>query len=155
MAGRASPPVIERRLDGARLTLPQTARAALDRRAALSADLAGCVLLMPPGLWDEMLPLLQACSSRSHHAAELFRLLAASETSVPVDYRGRLTIPRLHMEWAGLSPDKPVIVVALGQIVEVWDPRRLAMRLRIANRNLRELNTSILREQLAFFEQPE
>lgn len=145
-------PVFARKLDGARLMLPAAARGGFGDRAALSPSPAGCVLLLAPEVWDTMLPLLQACSAHNQHAAQLYRLLAAGETSAPLDRRGRLCIPRLHLAWAGLRPGGCAVLVILGQAVEVWETTRLDARLEQANRRLRELDVGILREQLPLFE---
>ena len=145
--------MLERRLDEARLTLPQEAWALFGAQAELCADLAGCILLTPTDAWRERLAALQQSSARNHHAAELFRLLAASATTAEVDGRGRLTLPHLHLQWAGITPNKGVVVVQLAGGVEVWEPRRLALHLHNANREIRELGTAILREQLSLIEE--
>ena len=153
MAHRDRGPVLERHLDEARLTLPRAARALLGEQVELCADLAGCILLSPTEPWRERLSALLQASAHNHHAAELFRLLAASATTAEVDGRGRLTIPQLHLQWAGICPDRGVIVVLLAGGVEVWEPRRLAMHLARANRQIRELDSRVLREQLALIEE--
>ena len=149
MTERSCLPAVERCLDGSRLTLPRGCRENLGNTVAICAELVGCALVTTPELWQEMLPALQEQSSVSHHATELFRFYSASETLVSVDERGRMMIPSLHMQWAGLSPDGPAIVVALGRVVQVWAPRRLALHLNRANRDLRNLDSNILREQLS------
>ncbi len=151
MKGRACGPVVERLLDGARLTLPPAARGLFSRQAALCADVGGCVLITPPEVWRTLLPALQECSAHNHQAAELFRLFAASETVVSIDGRGRLSLPLLHLQWAGLTPDRGAVVVVAGQRVEVWEPRHLAVAIESANRRLRDLDAQVLREQLALF----
>jgi len=127
-------------------------RQTLGNPIAVSADLSGCVLMTPPGLWQEMLPMLQGCAAADHQAKELFRFYAASETPAKVDGRGRVTIPQLHMEWARLAAGGPVVVVALGRTARVWEPRRLALHLRMANKHLRSLESRVLREQLRLLE---
>ena len=153
MAPRDRGLVVERRLDEARLTLPRDARGLFGAQAELCADLSGCILLTPTDAWRERLAALQQSSAHNHHAAELFRLLAASATTAEVDARGRLTLPHLHLQWAGIAPDRSVVVVQSVCRVEVWEPRRLDMHLRTANRQIRELDTAILREQLSLIEE--
>jgi len=145
-------PAVERCLDGSRLTLPRGCREVFGDTAAVTADLVGCILVTPPALWDELLPSLREQSQVSHHAEQLFRFLSASEASVPVDERGRIVIPRLHLEWAGMSPNKAVVVVALGRMAEIWEPRRLSMHLTLARRKLRDLDSHLFREQLNLLE---
>lgn len=149
MLRRSAPPIFARRLDGARLALPAGGAATLGSHAALSTDVTGCVLVVRPDEWKEAFAGLLESSARSRHAAELARFLAAGETAVPVDPRGRLTIPPVHMEWAGLKPDGEVLVLSLGHGIQVWDPRRLDTLLRVANRQLRRLKSDIFRDQLA------
>ena len=149
MARRPCPSLFDRRLDGARLRLPQGLVDVVGSDAALSADATGCVRIVEMALWRETLPGLQECTDRNHHAAELFRFLVAGETGTPMDSRGRVTIPRLHMEWAGLAPNANVIVISLGREIDVWDPLRLEEFLRRANTQLRGLHSSVFREQLS------
>ena len=151
MSHHSCPPVYERRLDGGRIVLPGPVQPVLGSRVALLAAPAGCVTLMRPDVWEQVMPLLQKCSAHNHHAARLFALLAAGETSAWVDGRGRLTIPRLHMEWAGLTPSRGVLLLALGDTVELWCPERLDAHLDRANHLLRHLSVSVLREQLPLF----
>ncbi len=153
MSGSAGAPLATRRLDDTRLTLPRSAHRVLGAHAALAADAAGCILALTPAVWDDTLPLLQQLSAHDASAAALFRLLAASETVAAIDGRGRLSLPRLHMEWAGLIAAGPVVVVVLGAGVQVWEPERLAAHLATASRRLRDLKSDRLRQQLAFFEQ--
>ena len=146
-------PVLARALDGARITLPQSVRLALGSQAAVSAEPSGSILIASPRLWAQVLPQLQRQAAATHHAAELFRLLAASESTVRVDVRGRLTVPPLLMEWAGLCPGHDAVLVVIGGAIQVWDPGRLSRLLRLANQMLRSLSTHILREQLPLVEE--
>jgi DNA-binding transcriptional regulator/RsmH inhibitor MraZ len=145
------PPIHERQLDDGRLTLPEALHERFPGGAVVVADLSGAVLLTRDGAWEEMLPALQECSAHNRHAAELFQVLAATQARVTVDARGRLTIPRLHMEWAGLMPDRTVLLLTLNDGVQVWDPRRFSSLLKAAGRHLRKLSAHILRDQLALF----
>lgn len=151
MTRHACPPIFERQLDDGRLTLPEELHQRLGEQAVVVADLSGSVLLTRDGAWEQTLAALQECSVRNAHAGELFRLLSSTETEVPIDHRGRLTIPRLHMEWAGLMPDRTVLLMALGDSVHIWDPRRFSSLLGVAARHLQRLSSHVLREQLALF----
>jgi DNA-binding transcriptional regulator/RsmH inhibitor MraZ len=142
-------PVENRRLDGTRLTLPAGCRSSFETDAAVAADVLGCVLVTPPSVWEDTLALLRQQSEYSHHASELFRFFAASETTAPLDNRGRLVIPRLHMQWARLTPDGPVVVASLGYVIQVWNPEELGIQLRTANFRLRMMDVELLREQLS------
>jgi DNA-binding transcriptional regulator/RsmH inhibitor MraZ len=151
MAQHTCPPIYERQLDDGRLTLPEALHARLGGSVVAVADLSGSVLLTGDGGWEAMLPALQECSAHSRHATELFHVLSATQARVMVDARGRLTIPRLHMEWAGLMPDRTVLLLALHDGVQVWDPRRFSSLLNAAGRHLRRLSAHVLRDQLALF----
>ena len=151
MAEPAHRPLVERRVDAGRITLPAPLRALLGDRVAVAADLAGCVLAARPEVLSDALQGLRRASSRSHHATELYRFLAGTEALVEIDERGRLALPRLHREWAGISPRGNALLLATGSGVQIWDPRRLDILLRVAHRHLRELHSHILREQFELF----
>jgi len=148
MGEGACRPLHDRRLDGSRLTIPRVCRDAYGGAATLSADLAGCVLLTPPGVWERVLADLQRLSARNQHALDLFRFHAGSAVTVAVDGRGRLVIPEIHMHWAGLEPGGSVLVLAVGDAGQIWEPGRLAQRLDVATEELRAVDARLLREQL-------
>ncbi|NSW54537.1 MAG: hypothetical protein HPY44_00870 [Armatimonadetes bacterium] len=148
MGDSACRPLQVRRLDGSRLTIPRACRDAYAGEATLAADLAGCVVLTPPGIWERVLADLQKLSARNRHALELFRFHSVSAVTVAVDSRGRLVIPDIHLHWAGLERGGSVLVLAVGDAAQIWEPRRLAQRLDLAKEELRALDAHLLREQL-------
>ena len=149
MPPRACPPLFERRLDGVRLRLPPGVISEIGSHAGLWADMVGCIRVVPKDALNSMLPDLQRCGSRNHHAAEFFRFVIASQTTVPVDGRGRISIPQLHLEWAGLAPDGAALTIATERGAEIWAPDRLQARLVVASEELRGLHSSILHDQLS------
>lgn len=146
-------PVTERHLDGARLTVPGSIRRALGRHVCLSAHPAGAVLITPASLWNDALQALARCAQRGHHAAQLLRLLETSRASAVVDVRGRVSLPHELMEYADLVPDRPVVVVELAWALEVWDPRRLDIVLRVARRQMRRAQGLVGEEQMPLFDE--
>jgi DNA-binding transcriptional regulator/RsmH inhibitor MraZ len=152
MTRATCPPLSERRLDEGRLTLPDHLAEMLGDCAALCADPSGCALVAPAPAFEGMLRNLRQCSSQMHHAVELFALLAGTGVTARIDNRGRLSIPRLLLEWSGIGPNGLVLLYAPGDSVQLWEPRRLDILLRVGQRHLRELSSHLLREQLSLYE---
>jgi DNA-binding transcriptional regulator/RsmH inhibitor MraZ len=144
--------LFERRLDAGRVVLPQNLRDALGPRIGLAADISGSILLTTASSSQALLEDLLTCSQQHHQSGELYRLLASTYAEDGLDERGRLLLPHLHREWAGIGADSEVLLLALGEGIQVWDPLRLDRLLRVSQRHLRELHNVAPRDQFRLFE---
>jgi DNA-binding transcriptional regulator/RsmH inhibitor MraZ len=140
-----------RHLDRGRALLPAEWRRDLGLPVGVWADLCGCVLIAPRAALDDALRGLQATVNSQQHSAELVHFLSSTFAEVEPDDRGRLVLPLLHREWAGLSADGPAALLRVGAQIQVWEPRRLKMVLGVASRVLHQLDSHPLREQMSLF----
>ncbi len=78
-----------------------------------------CLLLYPMTEWEEIEKKLALLPSFNPAARRIQRLLIGHATDVEMDGQGRLLLPPLLREFAGLT--KRVVMVGQGKKFELWD----------------------------------
>jgi MraZ protein len=78
-----------------------------------------CLLLYPLPEWEEIEKKLAALPSFNPAARRIQRLLIGHATDVEMDGHGRILLPPLLREYAGLS--KQAVLVGQGKKFELWD----------------------------------
>ena len=80
---------------------------------------SACLLLYPLPEWEQIEAKLQSLPSFNPHARRIQRLLIGHATDVDMDGNGRVLLPPLLREYAGL--DKKVVLIGQGKKFELWD----------------------------------
>lgn len=89
----------------------------------ITQGLEGCLYLYPPSAWMaladklEHLPLADKSEERAFK-----RMLLSAASEVEVDTQGRILIPQLLKEYAGLKKD--AVVIGVMKHVEIWSKER-------------------------------
>lgn len=78
-----------------------------------------CLLLYPLDDWEEIERKIASLPSFNPAARRIQRLLIGHATDVDMDSQGRILIPNLLREYAGLK--KRAVLVGQGKKFEVWD----------------------------------
>ncbi len=78
-----------------------------------------CLLLYPVDEWEVIQAKIDALSSFNPVTRRLQRLLVGHASDIEMDTNGRLLIPSLLRDYAGL--DKKVILLGQGRKFELWD----------------------------------
>jgi MraZ protein len=78
-----------------------------------------CLLLYPMNEWEEIEKKLAGLPSFNPAARRIQRLLMGHATDVEMDGHGRILLPPLLREYAGL--DKRAVLVGQGKKFELWD----------------------------------
>ncbi len=78
-----------------------------------------CLLLYPIAAWEIIENKLAALPSFNQAARRIQRLLIGHATEIEMDSHGRILLPPLLREYAGLS--KHIMLVGQGKKFEVWD----------------------------------
>jgi MraZ protein len=97
-------------------------RLSLDSRNAVVLTIdteEKCLLLYPLPEWEEIEKKLAALPSFNPAARRIQRLLIGHATDVEMDGQGRILLPPLLREYAGL--DKRAVLVGQGKKFELWD----------------------------------
>ena len=77
-----------------------------------------CLLLYPLTEWESVQGRLEALSNMKRSARVLQRLLIGHATDVEVDSSGRVLLPPMLREFAGLS--KKLVLLGQGNKIEIW-----------------------------------
>lgn len=85
-----------------------------------------CLLLYPLPQWVEIECRIQALPTFNPATRRIQRLLIGHATELEVDASGRILLPALLREYAGLQ--KRVMVVGQGQKLELWSEGSWAQR---------------------------
>lgn len=78
-----------------------------------------CLLLYPMAEWQEIEQKLAKLPSFNQAARRIQRLLMGHATDVEMDGQGRILLPPLLRDYAGMS--KRVVMVGQGKKFELWD----------------------------------
>jgi MraZ protein len=78
-----------------------------------------CLLVYPLPEWESIERKLAALPSFNPAARRIQRLLIGHATDVEIDNQGRILLPPLLREYAGL--DKKAVLVGQGRKFELWD----------------------------------
>lgn len=78
-----------------------------------------CLLIYPKPEWEEIEAKIAALPSFQPAARRIQRLLIGHATDVELDAQGRLLLPPLLRDYAGL--DKRLVLVGQGKKFELWD----------------------------------
>lgn len=81
-----------------------------------------CLLLYPLAAWEEIEKKIESLPSFNKSTRRVQRLLIGHATDVEVDGNGRILLPNLLRDYAGL--DKRIILLGQGKKFELWDEQR-------------------------------
>jgi MraZ protein len=106
-----------------RMALPARLREAIgeqgDTNLVVTIDTRErCLLLYPVAQWEVIQARLESLSNMRRNARLVQRLLIGHATDVELDGNGRLLLPAMLREYAGLS--KKLVLLGQGNKIEIW-----------------------------------
>lgn len=104
-----------------RLAIPKRYRETVQESGELVVTIdteSQCLLLYPFPVWEEIETKLQALPSFNPATRRIQRLLIGHATELEMDKQGRILVPPLLREYAGL--EKAVMLVGQGRKFELW-----------------------------------
>ena len=133
------------RIDGkGRLPVPAAFRRSLaaERASSLVVTLLDqCLACYPPAEWARLEAQLQALPAFSRPVKALVRVLVSRASDCGIDGQGRVLVPHLLREGAGLRQD--VVVVGVLNRFEVWAPETWDALLRDSERLLEDTTLEV------------
>lgn len=81
-----------------------------------------CLLLYPLPDWETIERKIEALPSFNPSARRIQRLLIGHATEIELDTHGRLLLPVLLRDYAGLQ--KSIVLIGQGKKFEIWDEER-------------------------------
>jgi MraZ protein len=91
-------------------------------RLVVTADPSRCLLVYPQPVWEPIEQKLNSLSSFHAQTRSLQRLLVGNASDVEMDSAGRILVPPLLRQFAGLTKD--VVLVGQGAKFELWDDEK-------------------------------
>lgn len=107
-----------------RVAIPAKMRAVLKPEAkgtfTATRGFEQCIFLYPLDRWEEMEKQMMGLNMYQREARNFVRQILRWAEEVTLDKQGRVVLPRVLMEFAGIT-DRALIIGALDHI-EIWDP---------------------------------
>ncbi|MGN0308453.1 MAG: division/cell wall cluster transcriptional repressor MraZ [Lachnospiraceae bacterium] len=101
-----------------RLIIPSKFREALGDEFVVTKGLDGCLFVYDNTEWQSFEEKLKALPLTNKDARQFVRFFLAGAANVEVDKQGRILLPAVLREFAGL--DKEVVLVGVASRVEIW-----------------------------------
>lgn len=105
-----------------RLIIPSKFREALGEEFVVTKGLDGCLFVYDLTEWGAFEEKLKALPTTSKDVRQFVRFFLAGAASVEVDKQGRILIPSVLREFAGLEKD--ISLIGVGSRVEIWSKER-------------------------------
>jgi len=106
--------------DKGRVAVPMRFRGDLVQRAMVSKWIDGCLALFPRAAWDELAAKASALPITSEGARVFQRFLFGAAFEIELDRQGRLVVPAVLRQFAGLGSD--AVIVGSRDHLEIWSP---------------------------------
>ncbi len=108
--------------DKGRLNFPAKLRSHMGEEFIVTRWLDDCLVAFPPEMWESVSAKLSELPIASSRKIRRF-LYSGAETVAP-DKQGRIVLPALLREHAGI--EKEAVVIGVGTYVEIWSRSRHA-----------------------------
>lgn len=108
--------------DKGRLIMPKQFREQLGEAFTITRGLDGCLFVFPEKNWASFEEKLSKMPLTNKNARKVARFFAAGATPCTMDRQGRVLIPEMLREFAGLS--REVVVAGDLERVEIWDKEK-------------------------------
>jgi MraZ protein len=105
-----------------RVIVPAKFRDNLGEEFVITQGLDGCLFIFPNEEWQKFEEKLKTLPMANKEARKFMRFFLAGAANVEFDKQGRILIPPVLREFAGLSKD--VVMVGVGSRAEIWDKDR-------------------------------
>ena len=105
-----------------RLIVPSRLREALGEEFIVTKGLDGCLFAYPREEWTSFEEKLGALPLTNSNARKFSRFFLAGAAMAELDKQGRILIPPVLREFAGL--EKEVVLVGVSRRVEIWSRER-------------------------------
>lgn len=109
--------------DKGRTVIPARFRQKLGERFVITRGLHGCLWIFPGQVWPQIQQKLTPKSLLDQRGIKLERyFLGAASECIP-DKQGRIALPQILLEHAGIKPNEDVWAVGLTDKVELWSKK--------------------------------
>jgi len=107
-----------------RLIIPSKFREVLGDTFVVTKGLDGCLFVYDNEEWNAFEEKLKQLPLTNKSARQFVRFFLAGAAEVEVDKQGRILLPGVLREFAGLEKD--VVLIGVASRIEIWDKEKLA-----------------------------
>lgn len=105
-----------------RLIIPSKFREALGEEFVITKGLDGCLFVYDHAEWTAFEEKLKSLPLTNKDARTFVRFFLAGAASVEVDKQGRVLVPSVLKEFAGINKD--VVLIGVASRIEIWSKER-------------------------------
>lgn len=105
-----------------RLIIPSKFREVLGEEFVVTKGLDGCLFVYDNKEWNVFEEKLKSLPLTNKDARQFVRFFLAGATNAEVDKQGRILVPTVLREFAGL--DKDTVLVGVASRIEIWSKER-------------------------------
>ncbi len=105
-----------------RLIIPSKFRESLGEEFVISKGLDGCLCMYENTEWQKFEEKLKALPITSKDSRKFTRFFLAGAADVEADKQGRILIPNVLREFAGIEKD--VVLIGVSNRIEVWSKEK-------------------------------
>ncbi len=105
-----------------RLIVPSKFREALGDEFVVTKGMDGCLFVFDNSEWQAFVKKLRDLPMIDKEARQFTRFFLAGAASLEVDKQGRILLPAVLREFAGITKD--AVLVGVGSRVEIWSKDR-------------------------------
>lgn len=106
-----------------RVIIPSKFREVLGDTFVVTKGLDGCLFVYDNTEWNAFEEKLKTLPLTNRNARQFVRFFLAGAAEVEVDKQGRILIPGVLREFAGLEKD--VVLIGVASRIEIWDKEKL------------------------------
>lgn len=124
-----------------RLTIPARFREELEAGLVMTQGYEPCLLIYPQASWMSLAQKVAQMSAASTVARSYARLVFGNAFEATPDKMGRILIPTILRDYAGIQEE--AVVVGINSYIEVWSPARWRETTEHDNKNLSEILAAV------------
>ena len=124
-----------------RVSIPVKYRDALGERFFVTKGFDSCIDIYTVDEWEKFADKLQKLSATKRDMRNFVRFIFGNATEVELDKQGRILLPAMLRETVGI--EKEVIVMGVGNKVEIWDKAKWEEHQQVISQHISEISENL------------
>ena len=124
-----------------RVSIPVKYRDALGERFFVTKGFDSCIDIYTVDEWEKFADKLQKLSVTKRDMRNFVRFICGNATEVELDKQGRILLPAMLRETVGI--EKEVIVMGVGNKVEIWDKAKWEEHQQVISQHISEISENL------------
>ena len=124
-----------------RVSIPVKYRDALGERFFVTKGFGSCIDIYTVDEWEKFAEKLHKLSVTKRDMRDFVRFIFGNATEVELDKQGRILLPSMLRETVGI--EKEVIVMGVGNKVEIWDKAKWEEHQQVISQHISEISENL------------